>query len=268
MMKKLFFFLSILSCSLCFTSSVHAKYVPDIESAVMTTYPPAAASKALKSAHYELNPNILRGFVVVMKGGIPAERARFFVEWQEYDYRGVVIHLDKKDKMTTRTGHVYTYLQRGDVLAVAGIKIFNKTVYLDLITPEVCIPPDTITKKRHSRVTVMLGFKFPKKVFKTDDGQEVIRRMEEWLKSFKGLDEAKAYGAGLKGAEARTVVETEEAVRVEEAAKVKAKAEGKPVDEKEVKMQVLENKIESARKQMDEAQKEMKDLKREMRKKN
>lgn len=264
-MKKYYIFIPILCCLVCGASVAEAK-ATKIEEAVLSEYPYAVPSKGLVTAHYELSLDTIRSYVVLKRGGIPAERARFFIEWQEYDYRGVVVHLDKDDKITTRRGGVYTYLQRGDLMAVADFKIFDRTVYLKLISPEVYVPEGRQGEKRLSRVTVMLGFKFPKKVFREDDAAEVIGVLRAWLRPFGNFDEAKAYAAAVKEEDAKAVVEKEEEEGIKEKAIVESETGGKAVNQGEIKMKVLEDKIESAKRQMDEAEKEMKKLKEEMKK--
>lgn len=222
-----------------------AKFPPKIEQAMYAAYPPAEPHRALETAYEQPDPSKMRGYVVLERGGIPAERARFFISWQEYDYRGVVIHLDKDEKMTTRRGAPYTYLQRGDVMAVAGIKYFHRTVYLKLLSSDTYVPENKAKGKRHSRVTVMLGFKFPKKVIKEDDAEEVIGSIEKWLTPFPDVKEAQAYVTKIRG-------EAGEA----------SKASKATVSEEE-RIRSLEQKIEATRQQMLEAEEEMRKIREE-----
>lgn len=219
-----------------------AKFPPKIKEAVYDTYPPAEPQRALETAYEQPDPSKMRGFVVLEQGGIPAEQARFFISWQEYDYRGVVIHLDKDDKMTTRRGAPYTYLKRGDVMAVAGIKYFYRTVYLKLLSSDVYIPENKRKEKRHSRVTVMLGFRFPKKIMKEDNAKEVISTIEKWLRPFPNVEEAKAYAKKIK----------EEAGIAGE--------EGKATMSDEERIKDLEQKIEDTRQQLLEAEEEKRSI--------
>jgi len=271
-MKKIFITISSVLAIAFFISSASAKVPDGIRKIVASNYPQAAPNKSLETAHSPFQMDALRGFVVLKKGGIPIERARYFIQWQEYDYRGVVVHLDKDDKMTTRRGRPYGYLQRGDVLAVAELSYFGRTIYLKLITPEVYVPDGRASDKRHSRATVMLGFRFPKDVLKSGDTTAVLAGLKQWLEPFKDLNEAKAFGAGLKLIKAEQVVEREAEIQTEEEYKAKVKAKGaqKAVDEKrvkkEAKMEVLEDKIEAAKRQMEDAEREMKELKEEMKK--
>jgi hypothetical protein len=219
-----------------------------IDDAVYKAYTPAVMHYGLKSAYENPDPEKLRSFVVLERGGIPAERARFFVTWSDYDYRGVVIHLnDKDEKITTRRGKPYTYLKRGDVMAVVDYKRFNTTVYLKLLSADVYIPENKKNDKRHARVSVMLGFKFPRGIIKRDDSDAVLAAMAQWLKPFPDVQQAKAYARGIS--DEKSYVET----------KVDAQVESK--EDKRIKS--LEEKIEKARRELDEAQKELKDIKEE-----
>ena len=253
-----------------------------IDKAVLSTYPPAVAHKALKSAHAEPDPAKLRGFVVVEKGGVPAERARYFISFQEYDYRGVVVDLSKEGAVSTRRGKIYTYLKRGDVMAVAGVESFGRTIYLKLISAGVYVPGERSGDKHFSRVTVMLGFEFPKEVFKADDADAVIQAMGEWLKPFPNADAAEAYAKGIRAAPAVVAAPaTPEASAENKAGKaIKAgKAKGAPAvpepqsatdeaaaAEEAQRMKALEEKIDAAKKQMDEAEEQMKMLREEQKK--
>lgn len=228
----------------------YAKFPPKIKQAVYAAYPPAKPHKALETAYEQPDPSKMRGCVVLERGGVPAEQARFFISWQEYDYRGVVIHPGKGDKMTTRRGAPYTYLQRGDVMAVAGIKYFYRTVYLKLLSSDIYVPEGKAKGKRHSRVTVMLGFKFPKKVIKEDDAEEVIRTIEKWLAPFPDLKEAQAYSTKIKGKAGE------------------AEEESKTTMSDEERIKDLEQEIEATRKQLLEAEEEMRKMKEEKGKEN
>jgi hypothetical protein len=245
--------------------------------AVEGTYQPAAYTKALDTAHYDLDPSTLRTFVVLEKGGVPAERARFFLEWQEYDYRGVTIDLKGDGSISTRRDDPYCYLQRGDVFAVAGTKYFNNTIYLKLISNKVYMPETKRADEHYSRVTVMLGFKFPSSVIKSGDVQAVLAAIGEWLKPFANVDEAEKYALSISPASVAR--EVDEAPHKEPKLK-KAKSSQRPeagpglssaqsVEEgtkaeesDEQRMKNLEAKIDAAKKQMEEAEKEMKDLKK------
>lgn len=260
-MKRSWTILMLAVCVGFFCGDAEGSAPRKIEEAVITTFPPAVYDKALDTAHVQLDSNLFRGFVVLKKGGIPAERARFFIQWQEYDYRGAVIHLDKGDKITTRRDSPYTYLQRGDVMAVAGSRIFHNTVYLKLISADVYIPENRQQDSHHSRVTVMLGFKFPKKAIEDDDAKAVIDRMKEWLEPFTNIDSAEAFAAGIR--EIKAVAEAEGSAADAVKAVKKAEDKGEPVDKERIR--ALEDKIESARQQMEEAEKEMRKLREEIR---
>lgn len=280
MNKKIFL---IFTAVIIFPTTLLAKSGKEIEAAVASNFPPAVHNKSIDTAHYELNKGALRGFVVVKRGGIPAERARFFIEWQEYDYRGSVIHM-KDGRITSRRGRPYTYLQPGDVMAVAGIKYFNNAVYLKLISVDVYFPLLVDSAKRHSRVTCMPGFKFDSKIFKGDDARAVIAGISEWLEPFDNENKAKEYGAKIKAEMAVELAAEEDAIAKEEKDKatlpkddtsvenIKLKKASiidpkRPPATEQQKMEALEEKIEAAKKQMEEAESEMRRLKIESEKK-
>lgn len=231
-----------------------------IKEIVRGTYPPAAQSKGLVTAQVDLDPGTFRGLGVIKKGGIPAERARFFIEMIEYDYRGAVVHPDEGGKITTHVGRPYTYLQRGDVVVVADVKFFNRGIYLSLITPDVYVPELRSNEKHFSRVTVQLGFKIPPEMWKSDDAEAVIKLIGEWVEPFKDLNDAKVFAAGLREADAAARADAEGAEKIE----LKDKAAA--VDENKIKMDVLEEKIDRTRREMDEAEAEMKKLREDMKK--
>lgn len=225
----------------------------EINAAVLNDYTPAIENRGLETAYVDPDPSKFRNFVVIERGGIPAERARHFVTWAEYDYRGVVIHVGEDGRLSTRRGNPYTYLKPGDVMAVAGIKYFSNTIYLKLISDDVYVPLTRSHDKRHSRVTVMLGFKFPKGVIKGDDAEAVIAEMGKWLKPFPNLQQARAYSRQLKGDDAYAAAPAGK-VGPSEASPGADKAE----DER---MKSLEEKIEKARRELDEAEDELKSMK-------
>jgi len=253
MNKKIWLFIFVAAFSTLASVPCAGAVPKEIEAEVYKTYTPAIENRGLETAYVEPDPSKFRNFVVMEKGGIPAERARHFVTWAEYDYRGVVIHLGDEDRMSTRRGNPYTYLKRGDVMAVAGIKYFGNTIYLKLISDDVYVPLTHAHDKHHSRITVMLGFKFPKEMIKGDDAGAVIAEMGKWLKAFPNLEEARAYSTLVRGEDAYAAAPAEGVEPAEGAAAVdKGESE---------KMKSLEEKIEKARQELDEAEKELKDIK-------
>jgi hypothetical protein len=236
-----------------------------IDEAVLKEYTPAIWHHGLETAYEQPDPSKLHSFVVVERGGIPVERARFYITWGEYDYRGAVVHVGKGQSITSRRGSPYAYLQRGDVMAVAGIKYFNRTVYLKLISADVYIPEKRKFDKRHSRVTVMLGFDFPKDVIGKDDAEGVIATLNAWIKPFPNLPAAQAYASGLQIAKP-VVAEEPAAVSGGDTAAAAntaaAPAASAGADVQDEKMRSLEEKIEKARRDLDEAEHELKTMKK------
>ena len=256
--------ISAILFSLSFAAApAFAKMPPDIFKEVIAAYPPAIEHRGLKNAYYEPESSKLKGYVVIEKGGIPAERARYFISFEEYDYRGVVVDLSKDDRISTRRGPVYAYLQRGDVMAVVDVTSLGRTVYFKLMSADIYVPDERRSDKHFSRVTVMLGFKFPKEVFKADDSKYVIEKLGEWIRPFTGLDAAEAYANGLRLVPAAAGVSGES-----EAGKASKEVEGGGAGEEAAvsaeaeKLRALEEKIDAAKKQMEEAEAQMKELKK------
>jgi hypothetical protein len=238
-----------------FASVANAKFSTKVINAIRSTYPAAMPQKGLESAFEKIDPSKMRGYVVIEKGGIAAEQARHFISWQEYDYRGVTVHMNDDGRITTRRGKPYAYLQRGDVMAVAGIKFFHNTVYLRLLSADVYIPENRRKEKRHSKVTVMLGFKFSKKELESGDAKKMLAAIEVWAKPFMNEADAKSYAVGIK------------AEGASEAAAVTGGVAGASAKgSRDERMQSLEDKINAAKKQMDEAEAEMKALKKDAKK--
>lgn len=296
----------ILSCcavavALAWGHAAEAKLPPNIAVAVATAYPPAAPHYGIKSAHEEPDPAKMRGYVVVERSGIPVERARYLVSWEDYDYRGATIDLAKGDGISTRRGKAYASLQRGDVMAVTGTEEFGRTIYLKLLSADVYVPDSRTEDKRFSRVSVMLGFTFPKEVFKSDDAETVLAEMAAWVKPFPNVNDAKAYARVLRDApfvvqKAPEGEKTGKKARAEKVGRAAADAspaasgaaaappavapasalttpapEAAPAPSaamaaEEARMKGLEEKIEAAKKQMEEAEREMKALKEEQKK--
>lgn len=192
-MRRSFFCIWIVLFTII-VSNVFAKGPAKIWQEFEMLYQPAGHHRALEGAHEAPDSSKLKTYVVLTRGGIPAERAAFYIGWGDYDYRGVTID---GDKMTTRRGGVYTFLKTGDVLAVAGIDHMGRTLYLKLITPEVYIPENRAGEKRHSRVTTQVAFKLPKDVYKEDDAQKAMDLLGEWFKPFMSIDDAKKFAEGL-----------------------------------------------------------------------
>lgn len=151
---------------------------PRIAAALLQYYPPAVWHRGLETAHESLDRTKLRGFVTVRKEGIPAERARFFISWQEYDYRTALV---ENGQVTTRRGNVYAYVMPGTTMTVTAIESFGRNIYLRLITPDVYVPPEHGGDKRHARVTVRFGIRFPQEVFDRDDAATVVAAFADWL---------------------------------------------------------------------------------------
>lgn len=168
--------------------SLHAKVAKPVREQLEARFPPAVAHAGLLAAQEPLDPAKLRGFVVLEKDGIPAGRAFWFISNQEYDYLPVVI---AGDTLSVRRGTAYTFLQRGQVMAIAGVEWSGNTVYIKLLSRDHVMR--TTQRERHpSRVAVMLGFKLPKATME-GDADTVQQTIETWLKPFPDRASAEAY---------------------------------------------------------------------------
>lgn len=243
--------LVLLFCS----SLAFAKLPPKIAAVVASNYPAAVPHKALETAYEQPDPSKMRGYVVIERGGLAAERAAFYISWSDYDYRDVTVHADKGGEIATRTGSPYTYLQRGDVMAVVNVSNIGRTIYFKLMSADVYIPESRLNQKHHSRVTLTLAIVLPQDIVKGDDPQKALDTLSSWIKPFTNRDEAFAYTKGISD-EKRVEAQTQ---TITGADKATQKVPDKKVSDEEIKR--LEEKIGAAKKEMEQAQEEVKKLK-------
>ncbi len=190
--------ITILLLAVSFNAS--AKKGEKIWDDIKMTYPPATKTRGLETAAVNLDPATLKGFVVIMKGGIPAERAAYYhIGWGDYYYRAVTI--EKNDEAKTIRGKIYTFLQAGDVMAVSRIEKIGRKIYIRLISPDIYTPINRSQDKHVSRVTVSMDFKIPSNIYKADDSKAALDFIANWIQPFKDLSEAKAFGDGIKAGE-------------------------------------------------------------------
>jgi hypothetical protein len=192
-MKKIIFSFMVLVFAFA-SADLWAKGTSRIKDEFSTAYPPAIWYEGFESAYNAPDLSRVKGYVVVMKGGLPAQRAAFYISWGDYDYRGVTID---GDKVSTRRDSVYAFLNKGDVLAITDTDSLGRTLYMKLMTPEVYIPENRASLKHHSRVTLEACFKLPKDVFKADDPAKAMELLGEWFKPFKSYEEAKSFAAQM-----------------------------------------------------------------------
>ena len=185
-----FLFIVVFVCASNALAAKTTKILNELE----FVYPPAEWHRGLDSPSEPIDPLMVKSYAVILKGGIPAERAEFYIGWEDYDYRGASI---EGDEIKTRRGSIYTFLRPGDVMAVVNIDHMGKRLYMKLISADVYIPENRSGEKRHSRVTVMLEFKLPKDVYNNDDAEKALELVSDWIKPFRDIDDAKAFGAGL-----------------------------------------------------------------------
>lgn len=153
-------------------------------------FTPAIPNQGLITAAVPPEMDKFRTFVVVKMGGvIAAERAFYFIGPGDYDYRGDVVD---GSRIKTRKGKIYTRLERGTIMAVAGVVYSGRHVYLKLLSLEKIksmYDPDL----KPTRVTCMLGFKFSKEELKDDQMDKVFQTIQEWVEPFQTLQDAIKY---------------------------------------------------------------------------
>lgn len=177
-----------------FPFMVQAKIAKEIKESVQAAYTPSLPQDGLITAQAGLERDKLRTFIVVEKGNvIPAERAFYLITPQNYEYRGAVV---KGETVKTRHGKPYIYLPRGTTMAVAEDIFSGKTIYLKLISLKKMKSP-TKPKKKPTRVTVMLGFRFDKATLEGGDATAVLAKMREWVKPFQTFEEAMKYSESI-----------------------------------------------------------------------
>lgn len=185
----------IMILSLGLASPAWAKVSDPVRKAVAAEYLAAVEHPGLHSAQEPLEPGHLRGFVTLIQGGIPAAKADWFVTNQDYEYRPVVVDV-ATNTLRSRRGKIYTFLDTGQVMLIAGLQYSGNTVYLQLLSVEPFTP--TAREERHpSRVGVMLGFKLPKAML-AGDGAEVLQALQAWVRPFPDRAGAEAFAATLR----------------------------------------------------------------------
>jgi hypothetical protein len=165
--------------------------------AIETAYTPAIWSEQLESAYRDPDPSRFRSFVVVVVGGLAAERAERFISWGNYNYRGVKIDL-ANGEVKNRRGKVYTYLQPGDVMAVVGLNKIGNTVSIKLMSPDVYMPLNRATDKKFSRVTNTVQLELPNALAASDDPDQVLLLMSQFLKPFPNMQMAQRFASTAK----------------------------------------------------------------------
>jgi hypothetical protein len=189
-MKRTILFLAVFLIPV----AAQAKISDPVWQAITDAYTPAVWSEQLESAYRDPDAGKFRNYVVVMVGGMAAERAERFISWGNYDYRGVKIDAEK-GTVKNRRGKVYTFLQSGDVMAVAALDKLGNTVSIKLISPEVYMPLNRANDKKFSRVTDTVQIKLPKVAAEGDDPQQALSMMAQYLKPFSNIQSAKNFSA-------------------------------------------------------------------------
>lgn len=173
----------IMAAVLSISFTAHAKLSPAVWGAIEEAYKPAVWNEGLGTAYVNPDPSKFRNYVVVTQGGIAAERAKRLISWAEYDYRGTTVNVSK-GTVKTRRGSKYTYLQPGDVMAVASLSKLGNRVYVNIISPEIYKPLNRPNDKKFSRVTASVIFKLPKELAEIDDPGPALQAMGDWLRPY------------------------------------------------------------------------------------
>lgn len=188
---------AIVALACAISVQAQAKISDPVWQAIQTTYKPAVWSEQLQSAYRAPDPSKFRSFVVVMTGGLAAERAEKFISWGNYNYRGVKIDL-ANGNVKNRRGKVYTYLQPGDVMAVVGLNKIGNTVSMKLMSPDVYMPLNRANDKKFSRVTNTVKVKLPKALAMGGTADQVLLMMAQYLKPFPNMQAAQRFASTAK----------------------------------------------------------------------
>ena len=186
---------AVITCAI--SVQAQAKISDPVWQAIKGAYTPAVWNEWLESAHRDPDASKFRDYVVVIVGGMAAERAERFIAWGKYDYRGVKIDA-AKGTVKNRRGKIYTYLQPGDVMAIAGLDKLGNTVSIKLISPDVYMPLNRANDKKFSRVTDTVKIKLPKTVADSDDPQQALSMMAQYLKPFPNIQSARSFAPTVR----------------------------------------------------------------------
>lgn len=170
-----------------------AKIPQDVQALIEGTFVAAAPHAGLLSSQEPLQKRYIRGYVTLVQGGIPAAKADWFITNQDYEYRASIMDV-QSGAIRSRRGGAYTYLDAGTVLLIAAVEYSGNTVYLKLLTPDVYDPPGR-HEKHPSRVSSMVGFKFPKAM--AGDADAMLAELTQRVRPFNDRTSAEAFAATL-----------------------------------------------------------------------
>lgn len=192
-MKRIVVFLVIFLIPM----AAQAKISDPVWRAINDAYTPAVWNEWLESAYRDPDASKFRNYVVIMVGGMAAERAEHFISWGKYDYRGVKIDA-ANGTVKNRRGKTYTYLQPGDVMAIAGLDKLGNTVSIKLISPDIYMPLNRANDKKFSRITDTVQIKLPKTAAEGDDPHQAISIMAQYLRPFPSIQSARSFAVTSK----------------------------------------------------------------------
>ncbi len=168
---------------------VLAKYKEPVRRSVLQLFQPAIPHRGLKTAQAPLEMDKIRSFVVLVQGGLAAERAYWFITNQEYNFHPVVVDI-AKGAIKSRRGKVATYLDRGTIMALVDVKFSGSTIYFRLLSVDV--QGDTGAKRAPpSRVGLLLGLKLPANIAKSAEAAVILKNIEQWIVPYQSYAEAK-----------------------------------------------------------------------------
>ncbi len=176
-----------LLAALCVAQVAHAKIPASVRTMVENIFAPALPHRGLTTAQEPLQPNLLHGAVRLLLGAIPAEKADWYITNTKYDYRPTVIDVATEEQ-TTRRGHVYTYLDRGQIMIISAVEYSGSTIYLKLLSPD-AMQRSGGGEAHPSRLAAMVGFKFSDALL-NGPADAVITAMQKWLEPFASIESA------------------------------------------------------------------------------
>lgn len=201
-MRKFIAVLCLIVLAQVAASTADAKVSDETKQQFLSKFTPAVPHWALENGHEAPSPDKLRGYVVMMKGGVPTGRAYWFMTMAEYEYRPVDV---VNDELKTYRGKPYVHLMPGQVMLISDVSFSNRMIYLKLLSPNILVPGDR--KEKHpSRASVMIGFKLPEEAMDNANMDEIYKTVEQWVRPFQDSSSASQFAMktfGIGGSDVR-----------------------------------------------------------------